>query len=77
MMTMSSSTGEQYNMPSTSVDTNRAVQRISFLENQLQMMRIEMHTLTEQLRLKDSLLNQALDVSAAQSTALAQYNMIK
>ena len=59
------------------MDTNRAVQRISFLENQLQMMRIEMHTLTEQLRLKDSLLNQALDVSAAQSTALAQYNMIK
>ena len=47
---MSSSTKEQYNMPSTSADTiqiNKAVQRISFLEG-------EVHRLTDQLWLKDS-----------------------
>ena len=66
---MSSSTAEQYNMPSTSADTirinNKAVQRISFLEHYV-------HILTDQLRLKDSLLTEVLDISLAQSTALAQ-----
>ena len=72
MTTISSSTVEQYNMPSTSVDTRGAVERINFLENRLQMMSNEMHTLTEQPLGQDSLLTQALDLSAAQSAALAQ-----
>ena len=71
MTTISSSTVEQYNMPSTSMDTSGAIERIN-LENRLQMMSNEMHTLTEQLQLKDSLLTQVLVLSAAQSTALAQ-----
>ena len=54
------------------MDTSGAVERINFLENRLQMMSNEMHTLTEQLQLKGSLLTQALDLSVAQSTALAQ-----
>ena len=71
MTTISSSTVEQYNMPSTSMDTSGAIERIN-LENRLQMMSNEMHTLTEQLQLKDSLLTQAPDLYAAQSTALDQ-----
>ena len=51
-----SSTSEQYNMPSTSEDSiliNKAAKKISFL----------VHKLTDQLRIKESLMAEALDQS--------------
>ena len=53
-------------MPSTSegsIGINKAVQKISFLEN-------EVHILTDQL--KESLLAEVLDIAAEQSQALAR-----
>ena len=66
-----SSTSELYNMPSTSEDSiliSKAVKKISFLEN-------EVHKLTDQLRLKESLLDEALDLAAKQSEMLAQLSI--